>query len=62
MDSMAEQQVFLTIVPSLKLLTNGMTVTEDLEDAQLVKSLLWKPKDEGSDTNHYKAWHSGTHF
>lgn len=62
MDSMAEQQVFLTIVPSLKLLTNGMTVTEDLEDAQLVKSLLWKPKDEGSDTNYYKSWQSGTHF
>ena len=40
MDPMAEQQVFLTIVPSLKLLTNGMTVTGGLEDAQLWKSLL----------------------
>ena len=55
MDSMAEQQVFLTIVPSLKLLTNVITVTGGLEDAQLVKSLLCKPKDESSDTNHYKA-------
>jgi hypothetical protein len=55
MDPMAEQQVFLTIVLSLKLLTNVITVTGGLEDAQLLKSLLCKPKDERSDTNHYKS-------